>query len=108
MHRELLGNDNDTDNVQSTLTALLVTGPSHAESFTLNADGSFVYTPALNFVGTDSFTYKTNDGTADSNLATVTIAVVQANNHPIASNDFYKTERDSAAQRPHPWGFGER
>ena len=96
----LLGNDNDTDNAQSTLTALLVTGPSHAESFTLNADGSFVYSPALNFVGTDSFTYKANDGTADSNPATVTIAVVQVNNHPIASNDFYKTEREALLNVP--------
>ena len=96
----LLGNDNDRDSIQSTVTALLVTGPSHAESFTLNADGSFVYTPALNFVGTDSFTYRANDGTADSNPATVTIAVVQGNNTPIASNDFYKTERETLLNVP--------
>ena len=70
----ILGNDNDGDNAQNTLTALLVTGPTHAENFTLNADGSFVYAPAFNFIGTDSFTYKANDGIADSNLATVTIA----------------------------------
>ena len=91
----LLGNDNDGDNAQNTLTALLVTGPTHAENFTLNADGSFVYVPDFNFVGTDSFTYKASDGTADSNLATVTIAVVPVNNNPIASNDFYKTEEDT-------------
>ena len=96
----LLGNDNDRDSIQSTVTALLVTGPSHAESFTLNADGSFVYTPALNFVGTDSFTYRANDGTADSNPATVTITVVQGNNTPIASNDFYKTEREALLNVP--------
>ena len=96
----LLGNDNDGDNAQNTLTALLVTGPTHAENFTLNADGSFVYAPDFNFVGTDSFTYKASDGTADSNLATVTIAVIQANNHLIASNDFYKTGKETLLNVP--------
>ena len=42
----LLGNDNDADIGQSTLTALLVSGPSNAATFTLNADGSFIYSPA--------------------------------------------------------------
>src|SRR5262249_11232859 len=42
---------------------------------TLEADGSFTYTPAANFVGTDSFTYKANDGALDSNVATATITV---------------------------------
>ncbi len=34
------------------------------------------YTPAAGFFGTDSFTYKVNDGTQDSNTATVLISVV--------------------------------
>src|SRR2546426_3251443 len=51
-----------------------VTGPSHG-TLTLNANGSFVYVPASNYSGPDSFTYKVNDGTASSNLATVTITV---------------------------------
>ncbi len=42
---------------------------------TLNADGSFTYTPAAGFTGTDSFTYLANDGALDSNAATVTIEV---------------------------------
>ncbi|HEV8719169.1 MAG TPA: tandem-95 repeat protein [Candidatus Binatia bacterium] len=92
----VLGNDNDLDSQSSSLTAVLVSAPSNAANFTFNVDGSFVYTPNTNFTGTDSFTYKTNDGTNDSNAATVTIAVLQANNAPIATNDFYNTEKDTA------------
>ena len=43
----------------------------------LNADGSFTYTPAAGFTGSDSFTCKANDGTTDSNVVTVTITVNQ-------------------------------
>src|SRR5205807_1685937 len=51
-----------------------ISGPSHG-TLTLNADGSFDYTPANGFAGDDTFTYKANDGTSDSNVATVTIHV---------------------------------
>ena len=57
-----------------TLTAVVVTADGHG-TLTLNANGSFTYTPDANFNGTDSFTYKANDGAADSNVATVTITV---------------------------------
>ncbi|HSF56835.1 MAG TPA: Ig-like domain-containing protein, partial [Candidatus Binatia bacterium] len=96
----LLGNDNDADIAQSALTALLVSGPSNAASFGLNADGSFNYSPAENFTGTDSFTYKANDGVDDSNTATVTITVAELNDKPIASNDFYKTEKETLLSVP--------
>ncbi|MDR3636948.1 MAG: Ig-like domain repeat protein [Isosphaeraceae bacterium] len=56
------------------LTAVLVANPSSG-ALTFNADGSFVYQPAAGFSGTDSFTYKANDGAEDSNVATVTIQV---------------------------------
>lgn len=71
----VLGNDTDAD-VGDTLTASLVTGASHG-TVTLNANGSFTYTPAANFFGSDSFTYKANDGHQDSNTATVNIMVFE-------------------------------
>jgi VCBS repeat-containing protein len=83
---------NDTDVENNPLTAILVSGPSHG-TLTLNASGSFTYTPAANFNGTDSFTYKANDGTADSNIATVTLTVKAVNDAPVAKNDHYSTDK---------------
>lgn len=58
------------------LTAILVTGPSNG-TLTLNADGSFTYTPSSGFEGTDSFTYQAADPRPYySNTATVTITVL--------------------------------
>ncbi|MFB3105360.1 MAG: LamG-like jellyroll fold domain-containing protein, partial [Pseudomonadales bacterium] len=69
----VLANDYDADD--DPLTAVLVAGPSNAQSFTLNPDGSFDYTPVAGFSGTDTFTYQANDGSSNSNLATVTLTV---------------------------------
>lgn len=44
-------------------------------SVSLSANGSFTYTAAAGFCGTDSFTYRTSDGTRWSTPTTVTIAV---------------------------------
>jgi VCBS repeat-containing protein len=60
---------------------LLVSGPSHG-TLALNANGSFSYTPANNFNGSDSFTYRASDGSLASNPASVTITVTAANDAP--------------------------
>ena len=57
----MLGNDADPDG-EHALTAVLVSGPAHG-TLTLNADGSFTYTPDANYSGPDSFTYRASDGT---------------------------------------------
>ncbi|MDB5723056.1 MAG: tandem-95 repeat protein, partial [Alphaproteobacteria bacterium] len=74
---------NDSDPDSASFHAVLVAGPGHAASFTLNADGSFAYTPAADFDGTDSFTYAANDGILDGNVATVTINVAGVNDAPV-------------------------
>src|SRR5262249_62013629 len=56
---------NDTDANGDALTAVLVSGPAHG-TLTLNANGSFTYTPAAGYAGADSFTYKANDGQLDA------------------------------------------
>ena len=58
----VLGNDSDPDG--GAISALLVAGPAHASSFTLNADGSFEYTPVPDYNGPDSFKYEAGDGTS--------------------------------------------
>ena len=76
------GNDSDSDG--DALTAVLVSGVSHG-TLTLNADGSFTYTAESGFCGTDTFTYKANDGTGDSATVTVTITVTLPQSPTIAS-----------------------
>ncbi len=73
---------NDTDVDTNTLTAVAVTQPASG-SLTLNANGRFTYTPDLDFFGTDSFTYRANDGTANSNTVTVTLTVNPINETPV-------------------------
>nr|WP_256834456.1 DUF4347 domain-containing protein [Pseudomonas oleovorans] len=75
----VLTNDADADG--NTLTASLVSGPAHG-TLTLNANGTFSYTPSANFHGTDSFTYRAHDGSAYSNVATVTLTIAAVNDAP--------------------------
>ncbi|QDS96627.1 hypothetical protein FF011L_54390 [Roseimaritima multifibrata] len=82
----VLSNDSDVDG--DTLTVSLVTGPSHAASFTLNADGSFAYTHNGNEGATDQFTYQISDGTV-TRTATVTLTITDVNDAPIALPDAY-------------------
>jgi len=70
----VLGNDTDPDIGSDIIRAVLASGVSHG-TLALNADGSFVYTPAPHFAGLDGFTYRANDGIADSNTAAVTIHI---------------------------------
>src|SRR5688500_7958085 len=87
--------DNDTDpDAGATLTAILVAGPAHG-TLTLNPNGSFSYTPAQNFAGTDTFSYKSRDGALDGDTAVVTITVSAANDVPDSVNDAFTTAEDT-------------
>jgi VCBS repeat-containing protein len=93
---------NDTDLDDDVLSALLVTGPAHAAAFTLGANGTFSYTPAANYSGPDAFTYRATDGTATSNIVTVTIAVAPVNDAPVAVADSYSTPQGVPLTVPAP------
>src|SRR5207249_541481 len=77
------------------LTAIVLTGPDNG-TLILNPDGSFTYTPNTDFTGTDSFTYMANDGTNDSNVAIVAIVVGPVNDAPVAVDDSFQTNEDTA------------
>jgi VCBS repeat-containing protein len=66
---------NDADANGNPLTAVLVSSTTRG-LLVFNADGSFTYTPLTSLLTfNDSFTYRASDGSATSNLATVTIRV---------------------------------
>jgi hypothetical protein len=75
--------DNDTDTDGDPLTASLVgTAP---DGLVLNADGSLTYDPLPDFYGDVTFQYVANDGSSDSNMATVTITVNPVSDPPTAN-----------------------
>jgi hypothetical protein len=82
----LTASDPDRD----TMTLSLEEHPVHGTLTGVTPD--LVYTPAADFYGEDSFTFKTNDGQIDSSIATVSITVLPVNDAPIADNQTLEVE----------------
>jgi VCBS repeat-containing protein len=85
---------NDTEPEGTTMTAIVVSQPTKG-TLTLASNGSFSYIPTANQNGTDTFTYKANDGTQDGNVVTVTINIAAVNDAPTAVNDTFSTPKDT-------------
>ena len=85
---------NDTDPTGDPLTAALVAGPAHGQ-LTLNSNGSFTYTPAANYHGSDSFTYRPNDGIADGNITTVNLTINPVNDAPAITGATFSIPENS-------------
>ncbi|HEV8168083.1 MAG TPA: DNA/RNA non-specific endonuclease, partial [Pyrinomonadaceae bacterium] len=77
-----------------TLTFTIMSQPAHG---VLSGSGpNFTYTPAPNFHGSDSFTFKVNDGGAqDSNTSTVDITVTEVNDTPSANSQSVTTNSNT-------------
>jgi len=71
-----------------------IDNPSHG-TVTLSGNTA-TYTPAADYNGADSFTFKANDGTVDSNTATVSITVTAVNDAPVASDQSVTTPEDTS------------
>ena len=82
----LTGSDADGD----TLSFSVVTAPAHGTL--LNG----VYTPAANYFGSDSFTYRANDAQLDSAVATVSITITAVNDAPVANAQSLSTAYNTA------------
>src|SRR6185436_14605834 len=66
------------------ITFTVVGLPDHGS---LSGSGStLTYSPELNFNGFDSFTFTVNDGTSNSNVATISIEITPANDPPVAND----------------------
>jgi hypothetical protein len=88
----VLANDSDPDG--NALSAALVSGPTHG-SLVLRPNGSFDYTPAPGFAGTDRFKYAASDGALRSAPVTVTLripTVTPVNRAPIAAAEAFTTD----------------
>ncbi|MCP4378657.1 MAG: tandem-95 repeat protein, partial [bacterium] len=86
----LTGSDIDGD----TISFVVVSSLAHGSLSGIAPNLSYI--PNRNFHGTDSFTYKSNDGQLDSTLATVSITVEPANDTPVADNQNKTTAEDTA------------
>ena len=82
------GSDPDGDS----LSCRVVKGPSHGGLS--GTAPNLTYTPNTNFNGSDTFTFKVNDGTVDSAAATVSITVTAVNDPPKAYDDSVTTQED--------------
>jgi len=89
----LIGSDPDSD----PLAYNMVTEPSHGTL--IGTAPNLIYTPSSNFHGSDSFTFKVNDGIADSAIATVSITVSPINDPPMANGDTAETQEDTPIVR---------
>ncbi len=86
-------NPSCTDTEGDTLSYSIVSQPAHGSASV--ALGKLVYTPDADYNGPDSFIYKANDGTADSNTATVTVTVNPVNDAPVADAQSVTTDEDT-------------
>ncbi len=85
---KLQGSDEDKDDL--TFTVL-----SQPKNGALSGTGAnLTYTPKANYIGSDSFTFKANDGVADSNTATISIKVDSVNDKPVVTGQSLSVNED--------------
>ena len=77
----------------SPLSYSVVSGPTHG---TLSGVApALTYQPTANYNGSDSFTFRVNDGQLDSPVATVSIVVQAVNDAPVATGESYTAQSGS-------------
>ncbi|TRX76530.1 Ig-like domain-containing protein [Pseudomonas mangiferae] len=81
LNGDVLANDSDIDQDSLSVNTTPLQGPAHG-TLVLNADGTFIYTPTLNYRGPDSFTYQLVDADGGTASAGVTLTVTPVNAPP--------------------------
>lgn len=87
------------------LTAHLVQGPARG-AVTLRTDGSFSYTPAANYHGSDSFTFEARDGQGNTARGTASIQVASVFDGAAAVADAYTVAEDGTLRVAAPGVLG--
>ena len=70
----------------ASLTISKVSDPGHG-SANVATDGDWTYTPTNNYSGSDTFTFRANDGSANSNTANMALTINATNAAPLCSPD---------------------
>jgi len=81
-------------NTNDTLTYTKVVEPLNG-TLTINTDGTFIYTPTIEYIGEDSFSYKVNDGISESETQRVTITILSTNTTPTVNSVTINTNEDT-------------
>ena len=101
-----MSNDSDADGDGLTITGFTVDGTSYSAGdtanltegdLTINADGSYTFTPAADYTGpgAGSDLHRQSDGNGGTDTATLTLAVTAVNDAPSATNDSDTTSEDT-------------
>lgn len=106
----LLCNDWDADNIPSpgppgnmrVNGAPATRATVQAGSVNLDVNGGFIFTPAANFCGIDSFPYEAYDGIRAGNTANAYLAVACTSDAPTISADSYTMNEDCSATPINP------
>ncbi len=77
------------------VTYSIVSNPSNGSLASISGS-NVTYTPNQDYNGSDSFTYKVNNGSQDSNTATVTLTINAVNDAPVANNISAETNFNDA------------
>ena len=81
----LTGSD---ENLGTTLSFVIIQNPSNGSVSNFNSQtGTFTYTPNQNYDGSDEVKFKVNNGSFDSNEATVSITVNSVNDPPLVGSN---------------------
>ena len=91
----VLNNDSDPDGGTLAVLTTPIVNVSNG-SLLLNSDGTFIYTPDVNYNGTDNFTYRLTDGQAGFTTSQVTITVNPVNDPPVAVFDNYSMQENTS------------
>ncbi|MED4037247.1 tandem-95 repeat protein, partial [Niallia taxi] len=119
---KLTGSDPEGD---SLIFSLVENGSKGTAVITNEQTGAFTYTPSKDANGTDSFTFKVNDGNSDSEKATVEVTIKAVNDAPTASDvklegtarvgetltgtySYHDVENDAEEQSTFQWYSGDK